>query len=93
MNIEIVSVKGIPMTNSKNVADKFNKQHRQILDSIRRVMKDEPNFGRANFCASSYVSDQNKTLECFEMTRDGFSMIAMSLTETKRGFSLEGLST
>ena len=26
MNIEIVSVKGIPMTNGKNVADKFNKQ-------------------------------------------------------------------
>ena len=61
----------------------------QILDSIRSVMKDEPNFGRANFCASSYVSDQNRTLECFEMTRDGFSMSGMSLTG-RDGFSLEG---
>lgn len=80
MNIEIVTVKGVAMTNSKNIADKFNKQHRQILDSIRRIMKDEPAFGRANFCASSYTTDQNKVLDCFEMTRDGFSMVAMSLT-------------
>ncbi len=80
MNIEVVAVKGVPMTNSKNVADKFNKQHRQILDSIRRITKEEPEFGGANFCASSYKSDQNKTLECYEMTRDGFSMVAMSLT-------------
>jgi Rha family phage regulatory protein len=80
MNIEVVAVKGIPMTNSKNISDKFGKQHRQILDSIRRIIKDEPKFGGANFCASSYISDQNKKLDCYEMTRDGFSMVAMSLT-------------
>ena len=80
MNIEISKINGVPMTNSKNVADKFCKQHRLILDSVRRIIANEPEFGRANFCASSYTSDQNKVLECFEMTRDGFSMVAMSLT-------------
>lgn len=68
---------------SNDVAEKFNKQHRQILDNIRKVLKNEPEFGDANFCASTYVTSQNKVHECFEMTRDGFCMIAMGLTGTK----------
>lgn len=80
MNIEVVAVDGIPMTSSKNVADKFDKQHRQILDNVRKIIETEPEFGRANFCATTYRSDQNKELPCYSMTRDGFAMVAMALT-------------
>ncbi len=78
---ELVSVKnGVATTTTKLVADKFNKQHRLILDSAKRIMKEHPEFGRANFSASSYTSDQNKVLDCFDITKDGYMMVAMSLT-------------
>lgn len=80
MNIEVVPINGIPMVSSKNVADKFDKQHRQILDNIRKIISNEPDFGGAHFCASTYRSDQNKELPCYTMTRDGFVMVAMGLT-------------
>ncbi len=80
MNELITVVNGKPVVTSKQVADHFGKQHRQILDIVRRVSSKMHDFARANFCASSYKSEQNKDLECFEMTRDGFSLVAMGLT-------------
>ena len=83
MNELITVVDGKPVVTSKQVADHFGKQHRQILDIIRRIADSQPDFGRANFCASSYRSSQNKDLECFDMTRDGFSLVAMGLNGDK----------
>lgn len=78
---DLVSVKnGIPTTTTKLIADKFKKQHRLIMDSAKRINKELPEFGRANFSASSYTSDQNKILDCLDVTKDGYMMIAMSLT-------------
>lgn len=74
---------GRAFVTSNAVAEKFEKQHRQILDNIRSVIKNEPEFGSANFRATTYTTGQNKTHECFEMSRDGFSMIAMGLTGKK----------
>lgn len=79
----VIESNGTVKTTTKLIADKFKKQHRLILDSAKRIMKDHPEFGRANFSASSYTSDQNKKLECFEATKDGYMMIAMSLTGTE----------
>ena len=80
MNIEVVAVKGVPMTNSKNVADKFDKTHRDLLVKIRKIIAMDVNFGERNFSLSSYRSDQNKELPCYIMTRDGFTMLAMELS-------------
>ena len=80
MNIAVIEVNGIPMVTSKNVADKFDKQHRTIYRKVEDLIKSQEKFGAANFGVSSYVSEQNKELPCYTMTRDGFSMIAMSLT-------------
>ncbi|OED37664.1 hypothetical protein AB832_05050 [Flavobacteriaceae bacterium (ex Bugula neritina AB1)] len=38
------------------------------------------NFGSDNFVMSSYITDQNKVLPCYEMTRDGFMLIGMGFT-------------
>jgi Rha family phage regulatory protein len=80
LNIELIEVNGIPMTDSKNVSDKFKKEHRTIYRKVSQLMVSQPVFGAANFGVSSYTSEQNKTLPSYTMTRDGFSMIAMSLT-------------
>ncbi|CAM0108917.1 transcriptional regulator [Vibrio phage 209E38-1] len=83
MNIEVVAVDGIPMASSKNVAEKFGKQHRDLLVKIRKIIQMNSDFGERNFSLSSYISDQNKELPCYNMTRDGFTMLAMELSGKK----------
>ena len=65
---------------SHEVADKFNKEHRTIYRKINDLISSQPSFGNANFGATTYTTGQNKTHNCYQMTRDGFAMIAMSLT-------------
>lgn len=64
------------MTNSKNVADVFNKDHRHVLRDIKNLdCSDE--FRQSNFGLSEYTSEQNKILPCIEMTKDGFAFLCM----------------
>lgn len=65
---------------SNLVSDKFNKAHRSVLRNIRSIIESHPDFGMHNFVRTSYTTNQNKTHECFEMTRDGFAMLAMGFT-------------
>jgi Rha family phage regulatory protein len=65
---------------SHEVAAKFNKEHRTIYRKISELIDSHPEFGDANFGVTTYKTGQNKTHNCYQMTRDGFSMIAMSLT-------------
>lgn len=83
MNIEVVPVNGIPMVSSKNISEKFDKQHRDMLVKIRKIISMDSEFGERNFSLSSYISDQNKELPCYNMTRDGFTMLAMELSGKK----------
>jgi Rha family phage regulatory protein len=64
---------------SKDIAEKFGKTHFNAIRDIERLdCSDE--FRALNFEASSYISKQNKRLECFDMTRDGFVFLAMGFT-------------
>lgn len=64
---------------SKDIAEKFNKNHRDVLRAISNIeCSDE--FGERNFARSSYTSLQNKKLDCVNMTRDGFAFLAMGFT-------------
>lgn len=63
-------------TNSKNVADVFEKEHRKILRDIRELdCSDE--FRESNFGLSTYVSEQGKKLPCVNITKDGFAFLCM----------------
>ena len=68
---------------SKQVADHFGKVHRNVMRDIAAELKTAGEFGVLNFERSSYISLQNKTLDCYEMTRDGFSLLAMGFTGKK----------
>jgi len=71
-------------TTSKIIADKFNKEHRNVMVSIRTLLTQmSKEFGEQSFVLSSYVSDQNKVLPCYDITRDGFMMLAMGFTGDK----------
>ena len=81
----VSSVNGVAVVNSKQVADHFSVAggHRYILNVIRKLINELGDFGVQNYLLSSYISKQNKKLDCFEMTRDGFTFLAMGLTGPK----------
>jgi len=70
---------GQVMVSSKDVSDKFKKIHRDVLRAIK-LMDCSNDFRERNFAHSSYVSLQNKNLDCVNMTRDGFMFLCMGFT-------------
>lgn len=75
---------GKVMVTSKQIADHFGKVHRNVLRDIQRLMEKLPDdFGVLNFELTTYTSVQNKELDCYSMTRDGFTLLAMGFTGEK----------
>jgi len=88
-------------TTSIDVAEKFGKQHKNVLQSVHRIMadcqqpdglkskpvghheNDNGNFGILNFRESSYLDDKGERRPMFEMTKSGFSILAMGFTGKK----------
>ena len=83
MNELITVVNGKPVVTSKQVAERFGKTHRHVLRDIAKELETAGEFGETNFGLTSYTSSQNKVLPCYEMTRDGFSLVAMGFTGEK----------
>ncbi len=87
--MELVTVENnVVVTDSKTVADTFEKVHRIVMRDIRNLIKSAPEFCEHNFVLSSYISKQNKELPCYKMTRDGFALLAMGYT-TKRALQFK----
>ena len=59
---------------SVDVAERFGKPHRQILDIIKKILCLDCN-AKAFFVESEYVTKQNKILKCYEMNFSGFSLL------------------
>lgn len=70
---------GVAVVTSKEVSDTFGKIHRDVMRSITNLECSQE-FRVRNFAQSSYVSNQNKVLDCFTMTRDGFAFLCMGFT-------------
>lgn len=76
-----VGGKEVPAVTSLQVAESFGKQHRNILRDIRDILdNDEDRFGALNFELSSYLSEQNKEMPMYVMSKDGFVLLVMSYT-------------
>lgn len=67
------------ITTSLKIAEKFGKEHAHVLRDIRN-MECSDTFRESNFGLSSYKSSQGKTLPMYEVTRDGFTLLAMGYT-------------
>lgn len=63
-------------TTSLIVADAFGKKHQHVMEAIRKVQCSEA-FSRSNFRQSEYTDDRGKKQPMVEMSRDGFSFLAM----------------
>lgn len=74
-----------PLTNSKLVAEVFEKEHKNVMQSIRKLM-----VGTAQnsavlkmFSESTYLNEQNKEQPMFIMNQDGFTLLAMGFNGKK----------
>ncbi len=73
--------------NSLMVAKVFGKRHADVLRDIEKITAPKSGlskeFGERNFALSSYKSEQNKKLPCYNMTRDGFTLLVMGYNGSK----------
>ncbi len=87
MNTELVfkGENGQALTTSLLVAEKFGKNHRDVLDAIRDLVKGSAEFSaHPMFEETTYIHPQNgQTYPMFVMNRDGFSLLAMGFTGKK----------
>jgi len=83
----LVVVKGgIPITDSFNVAERFDKRHSDVLDKIRGIIERCPSDDtKRNFtlCFKNSELQNGKQTPYYEMTRDGFSFLVMGFTGEK----------
>lgn len=75
---------GEVFANSRDVAAFFGKNHRDVVRAIDTLIEQEPDLGMRNFAQTPYVEPQNgQTYRCYDMDRDGFTLLAMGFTGTK----------
>lgn len=69
-------------TTSLKIAERFGKDHAMIMRSIRELEIPE-DFKACNFAVISYIDKLNRKKPCYEITRDGFTLLAMGFTGKK----------
>lgn len=62
-------------TTSLSVAACFDKRHDNVMRDIKNLEVPEE-FGRLNFEESNYLNEQGKAQPMYEITRDGFTLLA-----------------
>ena len=67
--------------NSRDVAEHFEKQHKDVLESIRNLTA-EKSATKSMFIETSFES-RGKFYPQYELTRDGFSLLVMGFTGSK----------
>lgn len=76
---------GQALTSSLLVAEKFSKEHRSVLSSIRELVKGcAENYADPLFVETTFTNEQNgQQYPMFVMNRDGFTLLAMGFTGKK----------
>ena len=83
--IVITNTNGELTTSSLGVAEKFKKQHKDVLEKISNIMAEmnSAEFSAQYFIESVYIDNSGKSNKCYELTRDGFSLLVMGFTGKK----------
>lgn len=85
MNDLVISVNNKAVCTSLQVAEKFGKRHDVVLRNIEDIISGiNSETAKLWFHKTTYkASGNNKRYPMYEMTRDGFSMVAMGFTGKK----------
>lgn len=92
--IIITNTNGQLTTSSLGVAETFGKQHKDVIKSIENLHKETlaKNFANLTaensaltnmFIESTYLDSYGRCQKCYEITRDGFSLLVMGFTGRK----------
>ncbi len=84
-SVEIKSVDGTPVVSSIVVAERFNKRHDHVVRDIDNIVRDisnlySPQLAGEMFVAAVYVNDRNREYRAYNMTSDGFCLLAMGMS-------------
>lgn len=71
-----------PVCSSLQVAEKFGKEHRNVLQNVDNLIAENPAV-KSMFKLSSYKADNGQSYRQFYMNRDGFSLLVMGFTGKK----------
>lgn len=80
--ITINNTNGVLTVSSLQVAKDFGKQHKDVLEKIT-ALRAENSAVTKMFIESTYKAGTGKTYKCYDMTRDGFSLLVMGFTGKK----------
>ncbi len=81
-NIVYKENNGQILTNSLLVAEKFSKQHKHVIDTIRKLISSAGNSAQF-FVSTTYIDESGKKNLMYVMNRDGFTLLAMGFTGEK----------
>ncbi|UWF84000.1 MAG: regulatory protein [Bacteriophage sp.] len=77
----------IARVDSRYVAEYFEKRHDHVLRDISKITAPKSGlseeFIKKNFIVDTYLDSTGRKLPCYQMTRDGFTMLVMGYTGTK----------
>lgn len=84
-SISILNQNGQLVVTSRQIAEDFEKQHKDVLETIRTIINQ---MSTAENCAlyfipSKYKASNGKTNPEYLLTRDGFSLLVMGFTGSK----------
>lgn len=82
---ELVTVRANePVCTSLDVAAKFEKKHKNVMQKIEQILSDDSaEFSAQCFFKSSYTDASGKTNPMYYMNRDGFTFLVMGFTGKK----------
>lgn len=78
---DLTEIDGQPMTDSLRVGRRFGKDHKNVLRSIRAVIRSIPSeMAALNFELCSFSDENGRKRPMYRMTKDGFVILAMGFT-------------
>jgi len=85
--LKIIEVNGKFVTDSREVAERTGKEHKNLLRDIKGYVDilEGSNMSSHNFfITSTYINSQNKEQPCYLLTRKGCDLVANKMTGEKR---------
>jgi Rha family phage regulatory protein len=77
-------IDGKAVVTSLHIAQVFGKVHKNVLQNIEVLLADcPPEFSRLNFQPSDYTDERGKVQPMYNLTRDGFTVLAMGFIGAK----------
>ena len=82
----VLLVNGKPMTTSLAIAGHFEKEHKNVIQGIRKAIDDyldDPEFVKENFIESVHIDARGRKQPTFRLTELAFTLVAMGFTGSK----------